>query len=65
MRAILIWVDSFEKFYQLPLDVWNQFQDSNDYNKLLIIGYSEHTSGMKFLPTSTNQVNELIKDIKQ
>jgi|LakMenEpi03Aug12_release.lakeMendotaPanAssembly.Ray.scaffolds.fasta_scaffold778142_1 hypothetical protein len=65
MKSILVWVDDFEKFYQMPVKVFEQFASTENFDKLLSIGYSLHDedSGMLFKDKETNQIEELIKDL--
>lgn len=63
-KSVLVWVDSFEEFFQMPLSVWDKFQNSKIFSKLLNVGYSEYYSfeknnGMKFSPHGTNEIDKL------
>jgi hypothetical protein len=66
MKAVLVWVDEFETFYQIPEKVFNEFQNTESYNRLEELGFSLHdeSSGFKFLDKKTNQLNELINQFK-
>jgi hypothetical protein len=61
MNPILVWVDAFETFYQMPEKAFEEFQETESYEKLLELGYSvyDYSSYMKFKDKSTNQLNEL------
>lgn len=61
MNPILVWVDAFETFYQMPEKAFEEFQQTESYDKLLELGFSvyDESSDMKFKVRSTNQLNEL------
>ena len=61
MNPILVWVDAFETFYQMPEKAFEEFQETESYDKLLELGYSvyDESSDMRFKDESTNQLNEL------
>lgn len=61
MNPILVWVDTFETFYQMPEKVFEEFQQTESYIKLEELGFSLYdvSSDMKFKVNSTNQLNEL------
>jgi len=63
MRPILIFVDELESFYQMPINVWEAFQKTKEYKKLIDIGYSEHIDNIKFLANKTNHIDLLIEDL--
>ena len=63
MRPILIFVDELESFYQMPINVWESFQKTKEYKKLIDIGYSEHIDNIKFLANKTNHIDLLIEDL--
>ena len=63
MKPIIIFVDELESFYQMPINVWEAFQKTKEYNKLIDIGYSEHINNIKFLSNKTNHIDLLIEDL--
>jgi hypothetical protein len=63
MEPILIFVDAFETFYQMPINVWESFKNTKEHNNLLELGYSEHVDGFKFFAPETNDLNKLIENL--
>jgi len=63
MEPILIFVDAFETFYQMPINIWEAFKQTKEHDKLLELGYSEHVDGFKFFALETNDLNKLIQKL--
>lgn len=68
---VLIWVDHFERFYLMPDEAWEDFQDTEYYTFLGEIGgYSEHEPGVDVYISIANktivanQVGKLGKDLQ-
>jgi len=47
----------------MPINVWEAFQKTKEYKKLIDIGYSEHIDNIKFLANKTNHIDLLIEDL--
>lgn len=70
-KYVLIWVDHFERFYLMPDEAWEDFQDTEYYTFLGEIGgYSEHEPGVDIYISISNktivanQVGKLGKDLQ-
>jgi hypothetical protein len=65
MKAVLVWVDAFERFYQMPEKAFEEFQETGSYNKLAELGYSiyDETSNFTFKPKHINELNILINHL--
>ena len=69
---VLIWVDHLERFYLMPDEAWEDFQDTEHYNFLTseLGGYSEHEPGVDIYISISNktivenQVGKLIEDLQ-
>lgn len=68
--AVLIWIDSFEKFYQMPLPIWNDFKKTPIFDKLENIGYSDYYSknlyeDLVFSDIKTNELPSMETDLSK
>ena len=64
MKPILIFVDVFETFYKMPINIWESFKQTKEHDKLLELGYSEHVDYFIFSASETDELNQLIKNLK-
>ena len=72
--AVLVWIDSFEKFYQMPLPIWREFKKTPLFDKLENMGYSDYCSenngdgihkDLEFSDLETNELPSMEMDLSK